>query len=97
MLAWGFAHCLWFDTIGLIVFASMFTALMALLGVQVYRSIRSRAIRGKTAVRITLPQGSSARPMLRFIDREIPYEQIQAIERCVLFGNCYAQTHLLTR
>jgi len=102
MLAWRLAHGLWFDMIGLIVFALIFTALMVLLGVQIYHSLRSRVVLGKTAVRITLPQGSGALPMLRFIDREIPYDQIQAIEtRCVLFGNVMAPvllraTRLLT-
>ena len=103
MLAWRFAHGLWFDTVGLIVFTLIFTALMALLGVQLYHSIRSKVILGKTAVRISVPQGSGAIPMLRFIDREVPYDHIQAVEtRCVLFGNAMAPvllraTRLLTR
>jgi hypothetical protein len=91
MLGWRFVHGLWFDTVGLIAFALIFTALMTLLGLQIYQSLRSRVILGKSAVRITLPQGSGAMPMLRFIDREVPYDQIQAIEtRCVLFGNSMA-------
>jgi hypothetical protein len=103
MLAWRYAHGLWFDTFGLIVTALIFTALMALLCVHIYQSVRSRVILGKTAVRITLPQGSGMLPVLRFIDREIPYDQIQAIEtRCVLFGNVMAPvllraTRLLTK
>src|SRR5262245_66240553 len=71
MLAWRLAHGLWFDMIGLIVFALIFTALMVLLGVQIYHSLRSRVVLGKTAVRIRLPQGSVALPMLRFIVSEI--------------------------
>jgi hypothetical protein len=103
MLAWRFAHGLWFDTAALMVFSLIFTALMVLLGVQIYQSIRSRVILGETAVRITLPQGSGAIPMLRFKDREVPYDQIQAVEtRCVLFGNVMAPvllraTRLLTK
>jgi hypothetical protein len=46
---------------------------------------------GDTSVKVTLPQGSGATPMLRFVDRDIPYEQIQAVEtRCVLFGRTFA-------
>jgi hypothetical protein len=103
MLAWRLAHGLWFDTIGLMVFSLIFTALMTLLAVQIYHSIRSRVVLGESGVRITLPQGSGAIPMLRFVDREVPYDQIQAIEtRCVLFGNVMAPvllraTRLLTR
>ena len=103
MLAWRFAHGLWFDTIGLMVFSLIFTALMALLGIQIYQSIRSKVVLGERAVRITLPQGSGAIPMLQFVDREVPYEQIQVVEtRCVLFGNVMAPvllraTRLLTK
>jgi len=82
---------LWFDTIGLMLFSVIFTALMALLAVQLYHSIRSRVELGDTSVRVTLPQGSGATPMLRFVNREIPYDQIQAVEtRCVLFGRTLA-------
>ena len=82
---------LWFDTIGLMVFSAIFTALMALLGVQLYHSLRSRVELGATSVKVTLPQGSGATPMLRFVNREIPYDQIQGVEtRCVLFGNRWA-------
>ena len=76
---------------------------MALLVVQLYQSLRSRVELGETAVRITLPQGSGATPMLRFVNSEIPYEQIEAVEtRCVLFGNAMAPvllraTRLLTK
>ena len=73
------------------VFSAIFTALMALLAVQLYHSIRSRVELGDTSVKITLPQGSGATPMLRFVNREIPYNQIQAVEtRCVLFGRTFA-------
>jgi hypothetical protein len=82
---------LWFDTVGLMVFGVIFTALMALLAVQLYQSLRSRVELGATSVRVTLPQGSGATPMLRFVNREVPYDQIQAVEtRCVLFGRTFA-------
>jgi hypothetical protein len=91
MLIQRLLHGLWFDTIGLMIFGAIFTALMALLLVQLYQSLRSRVELGDTGVRITLPQGSGATPMLRFVNREIPYDQIEAVEtRSVLFGNALA-------
>jgi hypothetical protein len=91
MLIQRLLHGLWLDTIGLMVFSALFTALMALLAVQLYHSLRSRVEFGETAVRITLPQGSAATPMLRFVNKEIPYDQISAVEtRSVLFGNALA-------
>jgi hypothetical protein len=91
MLITRLIHGLWFDTIGLMIFSAIFAALMALLGVQLYHSIRSRVELGGNSVRITLPQGSGATPMLRFVDREVPYDQIEAVEtRSVLFGNVLA-------
>ena len=91
MLARRLVHGLWFDTIGLILFSALFTGLMALLGVQLYLSLRSRVELGETAVRITLPQSAGATPMLHFINKEIPYDKIAAVEtRCVLFGNAMA-------
>ena len=44
-------HGLWFDTVGLIIFSALFTALMALLVVQLYQSLRSRVELGDTAVK----------------------------------------------
>jgi hypothetical protein len=91
MLIQRLIHALWLDTIGLIIFSLIFTGLMALLGAQLYQSLRSRVEFGDTAVRITLPQGSGATPMLRFVNRDIPYSEIEAVEtRCVLFGNALA-------
>jgi hypothetical protein len=81
----------WLDTIGLMITAALFTSIMGLLGVQLYHSLRSRVELGKTAVRVTLPQGSGATPMVTFVDREIPYDQIEAVEtRNVLFGKALA-------
>lgn len=91
MLVTRLLHGLWFDTIGLMVFSAVFTALMALLAVQLYQSVRARVEFGDTAVRITLPQGSGATPMLRFVNKDVPYDQIEAVEtRSVLFGNAMA-------
>ena len=94
MLARRLVHGLWFDTIGLIIFSALFTGLMALLGVQLYLSLRSRVQLGDTAVRITLPQGGAgagATPLLHFFNKEIPYDKIAAVEtREVLFGNAMA-------
>jgi len=94
MLARRLVHGLWLDTIGLIVFCALFTGLMALLAVQLYLSVRSRVELGETAVRITLPQGgrgAGATPMLHFLNKEIAYDKIAAVEtRSVLFGNAMA-------
>ena len=94
MLARRLVHGLWFDTIGLIVFSALFTGLMALLGMQLYLSLRSRVEFGPTAVRITLPQGgpgTGATPLLHFFNKEIAYDKIAAVEtRAVLFGNAMA-------
>jgi hypothetical protein len=91
MLARRLVHGLWFDTVGLIVFSALFTGLMALLGVQLYLSLRSRVALGDTSVRVTLPQAGSATPVLHFLDKTIPYAAIAAVEtRSVLFGNAMA-------
>jgi hypothetical protein len=91
MLIQRLASGLWFDIVGLMIFSAIFTALMVLLGVQLYQSIRSRVALGDTSVRITLPRGSGAMPMLRFTDTEVPYDQIERVEtRCALFGNAMA-------
>ena len=91
MLVSRLIHGLWFDTIGLIIFSALFALLMALLAVQLYQSLRSRVELGDTSVKLTLPQGSGATPMLRFVNTEIPYDQIDRIEtRCVLFGRTWA-------
>lgn len=103
MLFQRLSRGLWLDTVGLMIFSGIFTVLMALLFVQLYQALRSRVVLGANAVSITLPQGSGATPMLRFVNREIPYDQIQAVEtRCVLFGNRWAPvllraTRLLTK
>jgi hypothetical protein len=103
MLVSRLVHGLWFDTIGLILFSGLFTLLMALLAVQLYQSLRSRVELGDSSVKLTLPQGSGATPMLHFVDTEIPYDQIDRIEtRCVLFGRTWAPvllraTRIVTR
>lgn len=91
MLIWRLVKGQWLDTIGLMVFSTIFTAVMAILGVQLYHALRSRIELGETAARITLPQGRGATPMLRFVNRDVPYEQVAAVEtRCVLFGGTFA-------
>jgi hypothetical protein len=91
MLYQRISRGLWFDTIGLMVVGLVFTGLMVLLGVQLYQALRSRIELGDTSVKVALPRGSGVMPMVRFADREIPYDQIQSVEtRCVLFGNAMA-------
>jgi hypothetical protein len=99
MLIQRLMHGLWFDTVELALFALLFTALMALLGIQLYHALRSATPRAGSPC----PRAAAPRPMLRLVDREVPYEQIQAVEtRCVLFGRTFAPvlmraTRLLTR
>ena len=84
MLARRLVHGLWFDTIGLILFSALFTGLMALLGVQLYLSLRSRVALGETAVRITLPQGGGAagpRPRCISSTRKSPTRRSQRSRR----------------
>ena len=91
MLARRLVHGLWFDTIGLMIFSALFTGLMALLGAQLYLALRSRVELGDRSVHIRLPQSGSATPLLHFLDREIAYDKIAAVEtRSVLFGNAMA-------
>jgi hypothetical protein len=91
MLIWRLVKGQWLDTIGLMIFSAVFTAVMAMLGVQLYHALRSRVELGDTSARITLPQGSGATPMLRFVNRDVPYDQVAAVEtRCVLFGGTFA-------
>jgi hypothetical protein len=91
MLIQRLVHGLWFDTVELMVFGLVFTGLMGLLAIPLYHSLRARVELGDSSVKLTLPQGSGATPMLRFVSRELPYDQVQAVEtRCVLFGNALA-------
>lgn len=91
MLARRLVHGLWLDTLGLIVFSALFTGLMGLLGVQLYLALRSRVEFGKTAIRLSLPQSAGATPMIHFLNKEIAYDRIAAVEtRSVLFGNAMA-------
>jgi hypothetical protein len=91
MLISRLVNGLWFDTVGLMIFSAIFAVLMILLGIALYHALRSRVELGPTSVKLTLPRGSGATPMLRFVDTELPYDQIDRVEtRCVLFGRTFA-------
>lgn len=82
---------LWEGTIGLMVIAIGFAVVMFLVFVELLHSIRSRVELGNVAVRLTLPSGRGAQPMLRYQTHEIPYKDISAIEmRREIYGGVWA-------
>ncbi len=82
---------LWEGTIGLIVIAAGFAVVMFLVFVELLHSVRSRVELGNMAVRLTLPSGRGAQPMLRYQTHEIPYKDISAIEmRREVYGGIWA-------
>lgn len=85
------SHGLWEGTIGLMVIAAGFTVVMFLVFVELMHSIRSRVELGNMAVRLTLPSGRGAQPMLRYQTHEIPYKDIAAVEmRREIYGGIWA-------
>lgn len=82
---------LWDGTIGLMVIAAGFAVVMFLVFVELLHSIRSRVELGNVAVRLTLPSGRGAQPMLRYQTHEIRYKDIAAIEmRREIYGGIWA-------
>ncbi len=85
------SHGLWEGTIGLMVIAAGFAIIMFLVFVELMHSIRSRIELGNVAVRLTLPSGRGAQPMLRYQTHEIPYKDIEAVEmRREIYGGIWA-------
>lgn len=91
MLVSRISHGLWEGTIGLLVIAIGFAIIMFLVLVEMLHSIRSRVELGNTMVRLTLPSGRGAQPMLRYQTHEIAYKDIDAIEmRREVYGGMLA-------
>lgn len=77
----------WFDFVELAVFAISFSALMALLGLELLNALRARLFFGKSALRFTLPVGLGPTPLLAYQSQDIPYHTIKSVElRRELFG-----------
>lgn len=80
MLFWRITQGHWIDTIGLLVLAAGFAFIMLLVTIELMHSLMARVELGPTSVKMTLPSGRGPTPMLRYKSREIPYDQIKAVE-----------------
>lgn len=91
MLYWRISQNQWTGTVGLIMLAIAFTAVMYLIFVELIFSIRSRVIFGETTVRLSLPQGRGLSTPFSYQVRDIPYEDIAAVEvRREVYGGSFA-------
>ncbi|MCU0733334.1 MAG: hypothetical protein MUE84_17365 [Hyphomonas sp.] len=68
------------DNLGLLVLATVFSAVMFLVFVEMMFSIRTRVHLGREKVRMTLPAGRGPTPMLRYRSYEFPYDQVDTVE-----------------
>ena len=80
MLYMRVSQGLWFDTVGLGVIALAFSIIMFLLLVELMFSLRARVELGENKVKMTLPSGRGATPMLRYKSYEVPYDQVDTVE-----------------
>lgn len=80
MLLQRIAGGLWADTATLLVIAVSFTALMALILVELLASIRTRIDIGASSLKMTAPAAAGPTPKFSYKTHEIPYDQIKAIE-----------------
>lgn len=71
---------LWDDVAGLVLTAVAFTVVMVLLLIELMFSLRARVEIGESAVKLSLPSGRGATPMLRYFKAEIPYSDIDRVE-----------------
>lgn len=91
MLFWRISQGHWNGTVGLIVLAVAFTAVMYLIVVELIFSVRSRVIFGEKTVRVALPQGRGLKAPFSYVVRDIPYDDIAAIEiRREVYGGSLA-------
>lgn len=73
-------HGLWFDTLGLAIFAACFAAVMFLLLVELMLSIRSRVVLGPRGVKLTLPANRGPTPLLRYQKHQFDYDDVDSVE-----------------
>ena len=91
MIAMRLSHGLFTDAIGLGILAIAFTALMFWLLIILMFSLRARVQLGEKDVRLTLPSGRGATPMLRYRTHDLHYTDIAAVEtRKELYGGAIA-------
>lgn len=82
---------LWHDLPGFLLVASAFGLLMALVVLELIRSIRTSVEIGDKSVRMTLPAGLGLFPLLRYQTHDIPYDQIAMVEtRREIYGGWLA-------
>jgi len=85
------AHGLWIDTVGLVIFALCFTAVMFLLLVELMMSLIPRVVVGPKGVKMTIPSGRGPTPMLRYRSHKMDYDEIQSVEtRREVYGGSLA-------
>lgn len=91
MLFWRVSQGHWAGTVGLVILAVAFTAIMYLIFVELIFSIRSRVVFGEKTVRLSLPQDRGLMSPFSYELRDIPYEDIAAIEiRREVYGGSLA-------
>lgn len=91
MMFWRITQNHWIGMPGFIIMAVAFTAIMGLLLIELLFSIRSRVAFGDKSVKITLPAGRGATPALRYLNTEIPYDNVSAVEvRREVYGGAVA-------
>lgn len=89
---------LWLDTWQLMILATLFTVVMALILFELVFSLRAEVNIGKKAVSFTLPTGGGgAVPWLLYESRRIPYEEIEMLEtRREIYGGRMAPMMMRT-
>ena len=91
MLFWRISQGHWLGTPGLIVLAVGFAAIMFLIFIELMFSIRSEVTFGDKSVHVTLPSGRGPTPVLRYVDRDIPYDEVESVEmRREVYGGSIA-------
>jgi len=91
MLFWRLSQGHWQGTIGLLVLAVAFSFIMFLIVIELMHSLMARIEIGEKSVKLTLPSGRGPTPLVRYKTREIPYDQIKAVEtRREVYGGSVA-------
>ena len=91
MLVQRLSHNLLEDAAGFAVFAVLFALLMGLIVFELVHSARARVAIGEKSVRLTLPRRIGALPSLRFVSRDVPYDQVRSVEtRREIYGGILA-------